>query len=241
MRPMRIAQVLIGLTTSVFLAHGGCGQAASGLSTDGAAKLDTPASTGGSLGGSGGPATGGAGGTASTDAATVAEAGADTPPSDPGCSLLCIASNSDIGITGHVDLATADAAAIDVDALQVTICLDGHCVVLPRRSYEDAQAMAWACADAGSDCMARVFGGNSAVAGTMFAYVTLTGNGGNRYTVAGSVMFPFSSSVADVASTTRITIASGDLVYLDALSTDCTVNLGCCGNLLYQSCKLTWN
>ena len=75
----------------------------------------------------------------------------------------------------------------------------------------------------------------------MFAYVALTGNGGDRYTVAGSVMFPFSSSVADVASTTRLTIASGDVVYLDASSTDCTVNLGCCGNLLYQSCTLTWN
>lgn len=42
MRPMRIAQVLVGLATSVFLALGGCGDSASELSTDGAAELDAP-------------------------------------------------------------------------------------------------------------------------------------------------------------------------------------------------------
>ena len=70
---MRIAQILVGLATSAFLVLGGCGDSASGLSTDGAAELDAPASTGGSLGGSGGAATGGAGGTAPTDVSTVAE------------------------------------------------------------------------------------------------------------------------------------------------------------------------
>lgn len=60
---MWIARVLIGMVTSVSLAVGGCGGSASGPSTDGAAKLDAPASSGGSLAGRGGAATGGAGGT----------------------------------------------------------------------------------------------------------------------------------------------------------------------------------
>jgi hypothetical protein len=60
---MWIARVLIGMATSVSLAVSGCGESASGLSTDGAAKSDAPASSGDSLGGRGGTATGGAGGT----------------------------------------------------------------------------------------------------------------------------------------------------------------------------------
>ena len=59
---MWIARVLIGMATSVSLAVSGCGESASGLSTDGAARSDAPAGSGGSLGGRGGTATGGAGG-----------------------------------------------------------------------------------------------------------------------------------------------------------------------------------
>jgi hypothetical protein len=87
----------------------------------------------------------------------------------------------------------------------------------------------------------KVFGSNSLPGPAMYAFVTLTGNGGSLFAVGGSVMFPFSSSVADVASATRITIQSGDVTYFDAASSDCTVNLGCCGNLYYQNCSLSWN
>lgn len=86
---MWIARVLIGMATSVSLAVSGCGESASGLSTDGAAKLDAPASSDGSLGGRGGTAggtggdlTGGRGGNAAGGAgggAPDAPAAGDTP------------------------------------------------------------------------------------------------------------------------------------------------------------------
>ena len=75
MRPVRITQVLVGLATSAFLAFGGCGDSASGLSTDGAA-LDAPAST-------------------STDVPTVADVGGTLEPFAVGCFVattgLCVA------------------------------------------------------------------------------------------------------------------------------------------------------
>jgi hypothetical protein len=194
----------------------------------------------------------GGGGPETADVATISDgpAGeadalpdtkADAFAADAPCALLCPASNSDVGFSGYVDLSGGDSASVDVDALQVTVCRDSNCAVLPREPYYDSQATGWNCADAGSSCAAKVFGGNALAGGTLYAYVTLTSGGGTFYAVGGSVMFPFSSSVADVASTTRITIQSGDVTYLDASSNDCTVNLGCCGNLYYQSCNLSWN
>jgi hypothetical protein len=183
------------------------------------------------------------------DAATagdgLADVQADSVPEDGPCFLLCPAATSMVSLSGYVDLSDAAAAGVDLDGLEFTVCRDVNCVLLPREPYLDSQATTWTCADAGAGCSARAFGGNSlppsAGIGSVYAYVTLTGTGGSLYTVGGSVMFPFSSSVADVASTTRITIQSGDVIYLDAGASACTVNLGCCGNLYYQSCTLAWN
>jgi len=66
MRPIRIIRVLFCLATGMLLAVSGCGKSTTGSSTDGGARLDAPASTGGSFGGSGGKATGGAGGAGGT-------------------------------------------------------------------------------------------------------------------------------------------------------------------------------
>ena len=178
---------------------------------------------------------------ADVQADALADVQADGFPDDPGCFLMCPASSADVGLSGYVDLSSVDSSAVDVDALQVTVCHDGNCAVLPRESYYDSEATGWNCADAGGGCAAKVFGGNSLVGDAMYAYVTLTSGGGTFFAVGGSVMFPFSSSTADVTSTTRITIQSGDVTYLDASSNDCTVTLGCCGNLYYQSCNLSWN
>jgi hypothetical protein len=163
----------------------------------------------------------------------------DTRPEETGCPLLlCPAQRSEVALSGYVDLTSVDTGAVDVDGLELTVCLEDTCVLLPRAASEDTWAAGWACADAGSTCAVRVFGG-SQVSDAMYAYVALTGTGGSLYSVSGSVAFLFRPSVADVASTTRITIGSGDVTYLDASSTACTVSSGCCGG--NQSCTLIWN
>jgi hypothetical protein len=191
-----------------------------------------------------GGASGQAGGTAGS-AAQGGAGGATTAPVadasavDQGCFLLCPASSTSIDPSGYVDLSARDSGAADPDSLQITVCLDSQCVTLPRESQYDSQASQTACADAGP-CEAKVYGGNSGT-GYMYAYVALARTTGTLYSVNGSIVFPLDPSAANVAGSTRITIQSAGLTYLDASSSDCTANMGCCGNLPYQQCNLTWN
>jgi hypothetical protein len=178
------------------------------------------------------------GGPETTDAASVSggpEVQAEAFPDTPGCTLTCLASHSEVSVSGYVDLAIGDSSATDVDALQITICHGDDCAVLPREPNDDPLYTAWNCADAGADCVARVFGGKLHPANTIFAYVTLTGDSGSLYAIGGSVMFSFLP-----VGTSRITIRSSDVTYLDARSSDCVLDLGCCGNAHYQKCSLSW-
>jgi hypothetical protein len=154
--------------------------------------------------------------------------------------MLCPASSTEIVLSGYVELAGTDSAAVDVDLLQITVCIDSKCAALSRESWYDSQASQWACADAGTTCRSRVFGSNGSES-VMYAYVSLTQNAGSFYSVSGTVMFPLQSSGATVADSTSITIKSAGATYLNASSNSCTMNLGCCGNLYYQDCNLTWN
>ena len=62
MRLMRRTRILVGLAIGVAFVVDGCGKSASQSATDGAARSDAPAGTGGGSGGSGGTGNGGAGG-----------------------------------------------------------------------------------------------------------------------------------------------------------------------------------
>jgi hypothetical protein len=172
------------------------------------------------------------------DAGVRPEAYADAPADELVCPpTSCPATSSTIALSGYVDLSAAGASAVDVDTLEITVCDDAACGVLQREPSYDSTATGWACADAGSNCLTRAFGGSEWP--VRYALVTLTGTGGNLYAVGGTVVFPFASSVADVASTTSITIQFGNVVILNAASTACTVSFGCCGG--NQTCNLSWN
>jgi hypothetical protein len=240
-------KVLLGIAAllTASIASPGCGKN-SGL---GLARGD--AGRGGAFGeagGTAGSAQGGAGGAATAPIAdTGVEAKRDTDAfdsydassNDRGCFLMCPASTTTIEPSGYVDLSAGDSAAVDTDSLQITVCLDSQCVTLPRESQYDAQASTTGCADA-SPCEAKVYGGNSGV-GYMYAYVVLSRTTGTLYSVNGSIAFLLQPSAAGVADFTRMTIQSAGVTYLEASSSNCTVTMGCCGNLPYQQCNLTWN
>jgi hypothetical protein len=141
--------------------------------------------------------------------------------------------------SGHIDLAAGDSAIADPESLQISVCLENACVTLPREPQYDSQASYAACADA-SPCEAEVYGGNSG-AGYMYAYLAIVRTSGTIYTVSGSVMFSLPRSATAAAGSTRIAIQSAGVSYLEASSSDCTVTMGCCGNLPYQQCNLAWN
>ena len=199
-------------------------------------------------GAAGGAAQGGAGGATS---AAIADTGVetrsaadafdspDTSSVDQGCYLLCPASSTSIEPSGYVDLSAADSAVADLDSLQIIVCLDSQCVTLPRESQYDSQASQTACADA-SPCEAKVYGGNSGM-DYMYAYVAIARTTGTLYSVNGAIMFSLDRTATSVAGSTRITIQSAGVTYLDASSSDCSITMGCCGNLPYQQCNLAWN
>jgi hypothetical protein len=160
---------------------------------------------------------------------------ADSPSDELVCPpTSCPATSAAIELSGYVDLTRAGSPVVDLDKLEITVCYYATCVVLPRDSSYDSTATATGCADAGSNCLAKAFGGS--VPPARYALVTLTGTGGSLYAVGGTVVFPFPSPVAD-ASTTSLTIRSGNVVILDAAASDCTVNVGCCGG--NQTCNLS--
>jgi hypothetical protein len=234
------------------LAAAGCGKHAGLGLSQGDAGLGGASGQGGTAGsiqgGAGGAAPGSADGasTAPTDGAgnettDVADAldSRDASSIDQGCYLLCPASTTTISPSGYVDLSTGDSAVADPDSLQITVCLENQCATLPRESQYDSQAVQATCGDA-SPCEAKVYGGNSGT-GVMYAYVVLARTTGTLYSVNGSVMFSLDRSATHVAGSTRITIQSGGVTYLDASAGDCTLSMGCCGNLPYQQCNLSWS
>jgi len=243
---MRKVALEIAAILTASMAALGCGKHA------GLGLRQGDAGSGGAAGQAGGTAgsvaQGGAGGSTpapiadtGVDARSVADA-FDSPgdsPVDQRCLLLCPASSTTIGPSGYVDLSAPDSAVADLDSLQITACLDNQCVTLPRESQYDAQAAQAACADA-SPCEAKVYGGNAGT-GYRYAYVALVRTSGTLYAVNGSIAFPLDPSATDVAGSARIMIQSAGVTFLDASSNDCTVNMGCCGNLPYQQCNLAWN
>jgi hypothetical protein len=225
----------------------GCGKSSGlGLPHGDAGLGGAPGQAGGTAGGAG---QGGSGGATilpivdtGVEIGSVADAfdSPDASSVDQGCFLLCPASSTSLEPSGYVELSAGDSAVADPDSLEITACLDSQCVALPRESQYDSQAAQTACADAGL-CEAKVYGSNTGT-GYMYAYVVLARATGTLYSVSGVVMFRLEPTAAAVAGSTRITIQSAGLTYLDvSSSSDCTLNMGCCGNLPYQQCHLTWN
>ena len=223
----------------------GCGKHAGlGLPHGDAGRGGAPGQAGGTAGDTAQGGTGGAPAAIDdTGVETRSDTGAfDSPDAssvDQGCFLMCPASSTSLEPSGYVELAAGDSAAADPDSLEITVCLDSQCVALPRESQYDSQAAQTACADA-SPCEAKVYGGTAGT-GYMYAYVALARTTGTLYSVNGVVMFSLDRTATNVAGSTRITIQSAGLTYLDASASDCTMNMGCCGNLPYQQCHLTWN
>jgi hypothetical protein len=172
-----------------------------------------------------------------TDAIDIPDAAADA-----GCAQLCIAPFTRVGLAGHLDLTGGDAGIIAVDSLQITVCLGTDCADLSHQPWSDSQATQMACGDAGTTCEATVFGIDSSSSSShIYAYVTLSHNAGPFYSVGGTAMFPTAPPYTTVSRDAQVTIRSAGVTYLDARSNDCTIAMGCCGILPYQSCTLAWN
>jgi len=168
------------------------------------------------------------------DASDAGQGGMDGP-----CALLCPASSTNVTLSGTVSLRSGDAAEWDVDSLILTVCLDDLCATLPRAPVVDGQAAPWACPDAGALCTPKVFGG-SGLPALLYANVALTPLAGHLYSVVGSVAFPLARETTVASQDTRFSIGVQDKTFLEVTAGACTLSRGCCGNLPYQSCSLTW-